>query len=202
MTRTQTQETQAKLTPSDALAMLKDGNARFAAGETEPRDLGAQVRETTEGQYPFAIVLGCIDSRVPPETVFDLGIGDIFSARVAGNVLSDDVLGSMEFACGMAGALAVVVLGHTGCGAIKGATSGVELGHLTQLLRRIEPAMASVTGQRGTSEYAELVAISNVDLVVDQIRERSPLLASLEEAQGITIVGAMYDVATGVVQFR
>jgi len=183
--------------------MLREGNARFVGGTPAQRDYSAQVSATAGGQYPFAVVLGCIDSRVPVETVFDQGIGDIFSARVAGNIVNGDLLGSMEFACNLAGSKAVVVLGHTACGAVKGAIAGAELGNLTGLVRKIEPAVAAVEGERDTDNaaYVDQVAEVNVRQVLDQIRADSPVLAGMESDGSIALVGAMYDVSTGQVRF-
>lgn len=203
MGEAQTRESQSSLTPAAALELLREGNARFVTNKQLSRDYKQQIRETADGQYPFAIVLGCIDSRVPPETVFDQGIGDIFSARVAGNVINDDLLGSMEFACSVAGSLAVVVLGHTSCGAVTGAIDRAGVGSLTGLLQKIEPAAESVPGERDASnrEYVDRVAEANVRLVIKQIREGSALLAEMETGGSIVLAGAMYDVSTGAVRF-
>ncbi|MCG8470166.1 MAG: carbonic anhydrase [Gemmatimonadetes bacterium] len=200
---TRTRTSQAGLTAAGAIELLREGNARFVAGDPARRDLAEQVRTTAAGQYPFAAVLGCIDSRVPMEIVFDQGIGDIFSARVAGNVVNGDVLGSMEFACAVAGSKAVVVLGHTSCGAVKGAIDDVELGNLTALVDKIQPAVTAVEGARDASNraYVDAVAETHVRLGLDQIRGRSPVLAEMEANGEIAIVGAMYDVATGAVRF-
>lgn len=199
----QTPASQAELTPEAALTELRQGNARFVAGTPMERDLLQQVRATADGQYPFAVVLGCIDSRVPVETVFDQGVGDVFAARVAGNVVNDDILGSMEFACNLAGSKAVVVLGHTSCGAVKGAISDARLGNLTGLVQKIEPAVQAVDGERDASnaEYVDAVAETNVRQVLDQIRADSPVLAGMEADGSIALVGAMYDVASGEVRF-
>ena len=200
---TRTRTSQAELTAAGAIELLREGNARFVAGDPARRDFAEQVRTTAAGQYPFAAVLGCIDSRVPMEIVFDQGIGDIFSARVAGNVVNGDVLGSMEFACAVAGSKAVVVLGHTSCGAVKGAIDDVELGNLTALVDKIQPAVTAVEGARDASNraYVDAVAETHVRLGLDQIRGRSPVLAEMEANGEIAIVGAMYDVATGAVRF-
>lgn len=200
---TQTSASQAALSPDAALDMLREGNARFVAATPAERDLGDQVRATASGQYPFAVVLGCIDSRVPTEVIFDQGIGDIFSARVAGNIVNGDLLGSMEFACRLAGSKAVVVLGHTACGAVKGAISAAELGNLTGLVQKIEPAVQAVEGERDTdnAEYVDAVAATNVRMVLDQIRTDSPVLAEMESNGEIALVGAMYDVSTGEVSW-
>ena len=200
---TQTSASQAALTPQSAVAMLREGNARFVAGTPAARDLAAQVRATSAGQYPFAFVLGCIDSRVPTELVFDQGIGDIFTARVAGNVVNRDLLGSMEFSCRLAGSKAVVVLGHTSCGAVLGAIDAAELGNLTGLVQKIEPAVTAVDGARDSenTQYVDAVAETNVRMVLNQIRSNSPVLAEMESAGEIALVGAMYDVSTGEVRW-
>jgi carbonic anhydrase len=202
---TQTAETQAGITPSGALERLRQGNRRFVSGERADRDLRSQVEGTSHGQHPFAIVLGCIDSRVPPEVVFDQGIGDIFTGRVAGNVVGADQLGSMEFACKVAGARLVLVLGHTRCGAVAGALEGAELGNLTALLDKISPAQKVVVDDDQpppvTFELIARVAEANVRRMVERIREESPVLASMEAEGAILIAGAMYEVETGRVRF-
>ena len=202
---TQTAETQAGITPSGALERLRDGNRRFVSGERADRNLRSQVQVTSHGQYPFAIVLGCIDSRVPPEVVFDQGIGDIFTGRVAGNVVGEDQLGSMEFACKVAGAKLVLVLGHTRCGAVAGALEGAELGNLTALLDKISPAQKVVVDDEHpppvTFELIARVAEANVRRMVQRIREESPVLASMEVDGEILVAGAMYEVETGNVRF-
>ena len=194
---------QAALTPDAALALLADGNARFVAGTPARRDYRDQIRATAAGQYPFAVVLGCIDSRVPIETVFDQGIGDIFAARIAGNIVNTDLLGSLEFACRLAGSKLVVVLGHTSCGAVKGAISGARLGNLTQLVQKIEPALEAVEGERDVdnADYVDGVAEENVRMVIAEIRRESSVLAAMEQEREIRIVGGMYDVSTGIVRF-
>ena len=194
---------QAALTPDAALALLTEGNARFVAGTPARRDYGDQIRATAAAQYPFAVVLGCIDSRVPIETVFDQGIGDIFSARVAGNIVNTELLGSMEFACRLAGSKLVVVLGHTSCGAVKGAISSARLGNLTQLVQKIDPAVEAIEGERDVDNapYVDGVAQENVRMVIAEIRRESSVLATMEEEGEIRIVGAMYDVSTGAVRF-
>ncbi len=200
-----TQAAQAAMTPDDALQKLKEGNARFVAGQPLLRDLAAQRTATATGQYPFAVILSCLDSRTSVEQVFDLGIGDAFNARVAGNVLNDDILGSMEFACGVVGAKLIAGVGHSQCGAIKGACSQVELGNLTGLLRKIEPAVTSVTPAVNRSApdpaQVEAVAEANVRLVMGQITDRSPLLAGLVRDGKVAVVGGMQDLATGRVTF-
>ena len=202
----QTKESQTTMTPQQALAQLRDGNARFVAGQPLIRNLPAQVKATAAGQYPFAVVLSCLDSRQPIEIVLDQGVGDIFSARVAGNVLDDDILGSMEFACKVSGAKLIAVIGHSNCGAIKGAVDNVELGNLTGLLTKIKPAMDAVPADvqpRTTKNYAFVddVSEANVKLVMKEIRERSPILREMLDTRQIELVGGMYDLATGKVQF-
>lgn len=196
-----TQERQAALTPQGVVDELLAGNQRFVSGNMVNCDLNAQVLQTSEGQYPIAAVVGCIDSRVPPEMVFDQHIGDIFSARVAGNFVNTDILGSLEFACFVAGSKAIVVLGHSSCGAVKGAIDQVELGNLTAMLERIEPAIeaAGPTDMRSSSntEFVQRVADANVSLTVNAIMEQSEVLAGMVEAGELVIVGAMHDVATG-----
>ena len=204
---TQTQETQASMTPAEALSRLKEGNARFVANRRLDRDLMEQVRITGEGQYPFAVVLGCVDSRVSPELVFDQGIGDIFSARIAGNFVNTDILGSMEFACKVAGAKAIVVLGHTKCGAIMGACDRVQLGNLTGMLSHLMPAVQAVPAPASgpTSQnaaFVQQVADKNVELTVEAIKKQSPVLNEMLENGEIAIVGAMYDVEIGLVSFQ
>jgi len=194
------------LTPQLAIDVLRRGNDRFVNNLKSNRNLLQQVNETSEGQHPFAIVLSCIDSRTSAELIFDQGLGDIFSARVAGNVLNEDILGSMEFACKVAGAKAIVVLGHTRCGAVKGACDGVQMGNLTALLQKIAPAIADETETyenrtSSNAEYVERVASLNVKLVKRQIVERSSLLAAMLENSEIALLGGIYDVETGAVDF-
>lgn len=194
-----------KLSADDILALMKRGNKRFATGQRKNYDFLAQQRATAAGQYPFAVLLSCIDSRAPAETIMDLRIGDIFNCRVAGNVENTDILGSMEFACKLAGAKVVLVMGHTACGAIKGAIDNAQLGNLTGLLAKILPAVdaTTYTGERTASNYAfvDAVARKNVELTVADIRKGSPVLAELETSGAIKIAGAMYDLKTGVVEF-
>jgi carbonic anhydrase len=200
-----TKEERDRLTPAQVIEELKKGNERFRAGKSAHRDYLAQQRASASGQYPAAVVLGCIDSRVPAEIVFDTGIGDAFIARVAGNVANDDLLGSMEFACAVAGAKLVLVLGHTACGAIKGAIDDVVLGNLTALLARIKPAIPATKfdGEKTSKNYAyvDAVAHTNVVLTLENIRRRSPLLADMEKKGSIAISGAMYNLATGKAEF-
>ncbi len=204
--QTQNQASQAALTPADALAMLKEGNARFVANRRAARDLPRQVQLTGDGQYPFAIVLGCVDSRVSPELIFDQGIGDIFSARIAGNFINEDILGSMEFATRVAGARLILVLGHSKCGAIMGAVDNVELGNLTGMLSKLKPAVdrVSAPAEARTSQnaaFVQQVAEMNVELTVEAIQRQSPVLSEMLAKGEIMVAGAMYDVETGVVTF-
>jgi carbonic anhydrase len=203
---TQTAATQAPLTPQAALQMLIDGNERFVARQPLARDYMQQVSQTASGQYPAAVVLGCIDSRVPPEIVFDQGIGDIFSPRIAGNFVNTDILGSMEFATAAAGAKVIVVLGHTECGAVKGACDHVQLGNLTQTLSNISPAVYAVQNIEGprtsaNKAFVDAVTHTNVELTVQNILDRSPIIKGLVDAGSLTVVGAVHDIATGRVTF-
>lgn len=194
-----------KLTPNDIVGLMKKGNERFRLGKESPHDYLAQQKASAKGQYPAAIILSCIDSRAPAETIMDLGIGDCFNARVAGNVANDDILGSMEFACKVAGAKVILVMGHTACGAIKGAIDNVQLGNLTGLLAKIRPAveMTQYQGERTASNYGfvDAVARKNVELTIVDIHRRSPILAELETSGSIRIAGAMYHIDTGLVDF-
>jgi carbonic anhydrase len=203
--RTHTEESQAKVTPAMALEYLQEGNARFVKNLKTNRNLLEQVNETSEGQFPFATILSCIDSRVSAELVFDQGLGDIFSIRIAGNVLNDDILGSMEFACQVAGSKLIVVLGHTRCGAVGGAVNQVELGHLTGLLKKIEPAIESVKGrdahQPGQDQFMDAVVKQNVIDVADEIMARSEVLRQMVLAGEIEIAKGVYSVETGEVEF-
>jgi len=197
---TQTKITQDSLTPTDAFNMLVEGNKRFQENSKADRNLLAQVSETSKGQYPFAVVLSCIDSRVPAELVFDQGIGDIFSARVAGNIINEDVLGSMEYSCKVAGSKLVVVMGHSKCGAVTAACKHVELGNITALLDKIQPAVSAVDEEMSDAKV-EKVAAMNVQLSIERIRKESSILAEMEAAGEIKMVGAMYSVADGSVTF-
>ena len=205
---TQTKETQDSMTPQSSLDALKQGNDRFVNGTQVARNLIAQVEETSTGQYPFATVLHCIDSRVSAEHVFDQGIGDLFSIRIAGNFVNEDILGSMEFACKLAGTKVLVVLGHTACGAVKGACDHARLGNLTALINKIEPAVDAVktptdSGLRNASniDFVNDVAAKNVEMTIDNIRTRSSVLSEMEANGEIKIVGGMYDIATGKVAY-
>ncbi|WP_109480899.1 carbonic anhydrase [Paraburkholderia sp. C35] len=193
------------MTPQQIIDEMKHGNARFQKGERKPRNYLREQRASAAGQYPAAVLLSCIDSRAPAEVIMDLGIGDIFNCRVAGNIENPDILGSMEFACKLSGAKVVVVMGHTACGAIKGAIANAELGNLTGLLDKIKPAVQATeyTGERTATNYAfvNAVAHKNVELTIGNIRRDSPVLAELEQQGTIKIVGAMYDLNTGALAF-
>jgi carbonic anhydrase len=202
----QTKLTQDEITPQKALQMLKDGNARFVQGQMVQRNLMQQVKETAGVQFPFAAIVGCIDSRVPNELIFDQGIGDIFSARIAGNFVNDDILGSLEFACAAAGARLIVVLGHTECGAVKGACDDVVMDNLSQTLANIKPAVAAVPGYDSdrssqNDKFVRAVTFKNIALSVAGIRERSPILREMADKDRIGLTGAMYDVHNGKVSF-
>lgn len=201
--RTQTKEIQENLTPIDAHRILVEGNKRFAQNVKAQRDLKEQVLVTSDGQYPFAVILSCIDSRVPVELVFDQGIGDIFSVRVAGNIVNEDVLGSMEYGCKVAGSKIVVVLGHTKCGAVTAACNNVELGNITSLLQKIKPAVDLVRTDKEemTDKAIEEVSVKNIQLSIDRIRKESPILSEMEKNGEIEIVGALYNVSTAEVKF-
>ncbi|RTE54611.1 carbonic anhydrase [Arenibacter aquaticus] len=203
-----TKETQATMTPEKAMQFLKEGNQRFQDNLKANRNLLEQVNDTSEGQFPFATILSCIDSRVSAELVFDQGLGDIFSIRIAGNFVNEDILGSMEFACKLAGTKLIVVLGHTSCGAVKGACDHARLGNLTALINKIEPAVEAVTEPADESlrnsknlEFVDKVAEKNVHLTIENLRKQSPVLAEMEENAEIKVVGAMYDVSNGKVVF-
>ena len=204
--RTHNKESQSTMTPSMALEILQDGNKRFVNNLKFNRNLLQQVNETRNGQWPFATVLSCIDSRTSAELIFDQGLGDIFSVRIAGNIINEDILGSMEFACKIAGSKFIVVLGHTKCGAVKGACDRVEMGNLTTLLSKLQPAIAEETitkTERNSmnSGFVENVASINVRRTVKEIMQRSPILNEMIQNGEIGICGAMYNVETGVVDF-
>jgi len=201
--KTQTKEIQENLSPKDAHRILIEGNKRFVQNVKAQRNLKEQVIETSEGQFPFAVILSCIDSRVPVELVFDQGIGDIFSVRVAGNIINEDVLGSIEYACKVAGSKIVVVLGHTKCGAVTAACRNVELGNITGLLQKIKPAVSVINPEnREMDDQAiEKVAIRNVQLSIERIRAESSILSNMERNSEIAIVGALYSVTTAEVEF-
>jgi carbonic anhydrase len=203
-----TKESQATMTPEKALQFLTEGNQRFQNNLKANRNLLQQINDTRDGQFPFATILSCIDSRVSAELVFDQGLGDIFSVRIAGNFVNEDILGSMEFGCKLAGTRLVVVLGHTSCGAIKGACDHARLGNLTKLIQKIEPAVYAVNEPKEEAlrnsknlDFVDAVSAKNVELTIDRIRKESPVLKELEEDGDIKIVGAMYDIATGAVDF-
>lgn len=207
-TSTQTKATQADISPNIALDLLKEGNSRFVANKQTDRKLLQQVEDTSKGQYPFATVLSCIDSRVSSELIFDQGIGDIFSVRIAGNFINQDILGSMEFACKLAGTKVIVVLGHTSCGAVKGACDDAKLGNLTAMLEKITPAVKGVTEPADSSlrnssnlSFVNEVAKKNVHLSIDRILNESPVLKEMQATGEIQIVGGMYDIHTGKVEF-
>lgn len=195
-----TKEIQDGISPDRAIEMLKEGNQRFLSKTKMKRDLHVQVSQTMGGQFPYAAVLSCIDSRVPVELTFDQGIGDIFSARVAGNIINEDILGSIEYACGVAGSKAILVLGHTKCGAVTAACQGVELGNITALLSKVKPAIKEVQERTGEIEVEEVTKSNVLQSIID-IREKSPLLADLEKEGKIKIVGAVYHVESGMVSF-
>ena len=203
-----TKETQETMTPEKSLRYLKEGNIRFQNNLKAHRNLLEQVNDTSDGQFPFATILSCIDSRVSAELVFDQGLGDIFSVRIAGNFVNEDILGSMEFACKLAGTKLVVVLGHTSCGAVKGACDDAKLGNLTAMLNKIKPAVKAVKSPEDSSlrnssnlDFVDNVAAKNVQLTIDRILKESEVLADMQNKGEIMIVGAMYDINTGAVAF-
>lgn len=200
-----TKEQRDKMTPDEVIQQMKAGNERFRSGVPKHRDLMSEVRATAKAQYPAAIVFSCIDSRAPAELILDFGIGEIFSARVAGNVADEDVLGSIEFACKVAGSKVALIMGHTSCGAIKGAIDGVQLGNLTALLSKIHPAIEAThyTGDRSAKNYAfvDAVARENVSMTIAKLQEKSPVLRELESAGSFKIVGSMYNLETGTLEF-
>jgi len=204
---TQTKESQSKITPQTALQMLKDGNKRFLENKEIKRDLLLQVHKTSEGQYPFAIILSCIDSRTSSELVFDQGIGDVFNVRIAGNIINEDVLGSMEYSCKVAGAKLILVVGHSHCGAIKGACDDVKLGNLTALVSKIKNVVESVKTEGNEErnsknhDFVENVSKANVINSINEIKSRSPILKEMSDKGEIMIVGAMQEVDTGEVTF-
>jgi carbonic anhydrase len=204
--RVLTAEEQRRLTPDDVLKSLKEGNKRFADGALTLRDHSKLIRDAVNGQYPKAVVLSCIDSRVPVEDIFDKGIGDLFVARVAGNIVNEDILGSMEFSCKVSGAKVVLVIGHEYCGAIKGAIDNVQLGNLTALLRKIQPAIANCSHYKGEktsadAKFLDMVIRENIKITISNIRKQSAVLREMEQKGEIKIVGAYYDMDTGVINF-
>ncbi len=201
-----TKELQAASTPEQVLEVLKNGNAKFVKGDLTFTDYPKQIMQTSQGQFPTAVVLSCLDSRVPVEKVFDLGVGDVFVARVAGNIINPDILASMEYGCKVVGSKIIVVLGHTECGAVKAAIDKVELGNITELLAKIKPAVdssSSFEGEKTSKDkgYVNKVTDENVELAIVNIRKNSPILKEMEEKGEIDIVGAVYDVSTGAVTF-
>ncbi len=195
-----TAEQRERLSPDEILEIMRKGNARFAKGERKNRDYLREQRASAGGQHPAAVLLSCIDSRAPAEVIMDLGIGDVFNTRVAGNILNDDIAGSIEFACKLAGAKVILVMGHTACGAIKGAIDGAQLGNLTGLLAKIRPAVDATTysGTRTSKDakFVDAVARTNVELTMKKLRETTPVITELAEAKKVRIAGAMYDLAT------
>lgn len=200
-----TQAQRDALTPDQVIELMKRGNERFRTGKMQQRDFLAQARSSASGQYPAAVILSCVDSRAPAEIVLDLGIGDTFNARVAGNITNRDLTGSLEFACAVAGAKVVLVMGHTACGAVRGAIDNVQLGNLTSLLDVIKPAISATrySGERSgkNAEFVDAVAATNVKQTIDTLRSSSPVLSDLERQGKIKIVGSMYDLASGAVSF-
>ena len=198
-------EMRDRLTPEQIIQAMKNGNKRFRAGERKSRNYLREQKASAKGQYPAAVLLTCIDSRAPAEVIMDLGIGDIFNCRVAGNISNGDILGSMEFACKLSGAKVVLVMGHTACGAIKGAIDNAQLGNLTGLLAKIKPAMDATVyaGERSATNYAfvDAVARQNVGMTVAEIRKQSPVLAEMEAKGAVKMAGAMYNLETGGVEF-
>lgn len=204
--KTLTKEMQHNLTPEKCVQLLKDGNKRFLNNLKFNRNLLQQVNETSDGQHPFAFILSCIDSRTSAELIFDQGLGDVFSCRIAGNILNEDILGSMEFACKVAGSKVVVVLGHSKCGAVKGACDAVKLGNLTTLLSKLQPAVDKEDTEKtnrtaSNPEFVEKVARLNVHMIMHEIPRRSNIIAEMLDKGEIAIIGGMYDVETGVVDF-
>lgn len=204
---TLTKEAQQLLTPADAINLLKEGNKRFVNNLKINRNLLQQVNETSDGQYPFAVILSCIDSRTSAELIFDQGLGDIFSIRIAGNILNDDILGSMEFACKLAGSKLIAVLGHTKCGAIQGACKQVKLGHLSGLLEKIEPAIHLVKQHNHNQHETDTAFINavtevNVDLVINNILQKSPIINELVKQKKVGIIGGIYNADNGQVDLK
>lgn len=206
--KTQTKDSQNLMTPESALATLIEGNNRFQQNYRADRDLLQQVKTTSNGQFPFATILSCIDSRVSSELIFDQGIGDLFSIRIAGNFANTDILGSMEFACKLAGTKLLVVLGHTACGAVKGACDDAKLGNLTSMLGKLKPAVEATIEptdlsirNSSNSEFVNEVSTKNVELTIDYILENSPVLKEMQSEGSIKVIGAMYDITSGKVTF-
>ncbi len=205
--KTQTKDSQSAMSTADALQMLKDGNERFVNSSPVNRDYKEQISMTQTGQYPFAAIVSCIDSRIPTEIVFDQGIGDIFNARIAGNFVNEDILGSLEFACKLAGSKVIVIMGHTSCGAVKGACDHAKLGNLTGMLDKIMPAVDAIETPEGTDrsssniEFVNTVAMKNVELTKEKLLSKSSVLNEMIQNGDVQLVGAMYDVSTGRVSF-
>ncbi len=205
--KTQTAASQAGINAKTAVDLLKEGNHRFVNNNPINRNLHEQVKDTAGGQYPFAAIVSCIDSRIPTEVIFDQGIGDVFNARIAGNFINEDILGSLEFACKLAGSKVIVIMGHTSCGAVKGACDHAKLGNLTQMLDKIMPAVNAVKTEEGEErnssniDFVNRVAVENVTRTIANIKTGSPVLNELLEQGEIDIVGAMYDVKSGSVSF-
>lgn len=204
--KTLTKEMQQSITPEKALELLKEGNKRFINNLKANRNLLQQANETSEGQHPFAVILSCIDSRTSAEIIFDQGLGDIFSVRIAGNIINEDILGSMEFACKIAGSKIITVLGHTNCGAIKGACDHVEMGNLTSLLAKIRPAIddeTSIIENRNSNNdaFIDKVTLINVQRTMTSIMQRSPILKDMIENNEIKLVGGIHNISSGEVTF-
>jgi len=201
-----TKELQQAKTPAQLISLFKEGNAKFVKGDLTFTDYPKQIMQTSQGQYPAAVILSCLDSRIPVEKVFDLGVGDVFVGRVAGNIVNADMLGSMEFACKLSGSKLVLILGHTECGAVKGAIDNAKLGNLTELLAKIRPAIDSVSSFQGdktskNKEFVDKVAQENVKLTMNEVRLKSPVLKEMEDKGEIDIIGGLYDITTGKVTF-
>jgi carbonic anhydrase len=203
--RTQTKEMQNKLTPISAQKILVEGNNRFIQNLKLQRDLQSQVSETNSGQFPFAVILSCMDSRVPVELIFDQGIGDIFNIKIAGNIINKDILGSLEYACKVAGAKIIVVMGHSNCGAVASACIDTELGNATSLLDKIKPAISIIKENKNeiisNDLYEEEVSIQNVKLSINRIKNESPIISEMLKNKKIGIIGAFYNINTGKVAF-
>lgn len=203
---TQTKESQSALTIQKSIDLLIEGNQRFLDNKHTDRNLLQQVEQTSTGQYPFAAILSCIDSRIPTEVIFDQGIGDIFNARIAGNFINEDILGSLEFACKLAGSKVIMVMGHTSCGAVKGACDNAKLGNLTQMLDKIMPAVTATTTNEGEArnssniDFVNRVSKENVRMTINAIKEKSPVLNEMHQNGEIEIIGSIYDVKSGKVE--
>lgn len=194
-------ESQNKINAELALLYLKEGNQRFLEGKTTDKNLGAEVKKSSNAQYPFASIISCIDSRVPIELIFDQGIGDLFNAKVAGNIVNEDILGSIEYACHFVETKLLVVLGHTSCGAVTAACQDLEFGHITSLVNKIKPAVNQIKKHNQGNLDVDMVAEENVRLTIARIKNESTVLAELEKGSSLKIMGAIYDVSSGVVRF-